>query len=611
MANYIPEDKVTEIKNSADIVDIISEVVLLKRAGKNYLGLCPFHSEKDPSFTVSPEKQIFYCFGCTVGGNVFSFLMKYQNISFPDAARMLARQYGIEIPMKKMSPHQKMQISERENLLDINKKAMEFFRQGLFDNKSGKQARTYLKRRGIKEDIIKNFCLGYTPEGWDNIIHFFSKKNISLSLVEKAGLIVSRKNKDGFYDRFRGRVIFPIFDNNMQVVGFGGRVLDDSMPKYLNSPETPVYNKRRSLYGIHKAKIKCRESDTIYIVEGYFDLLALHQHGIENAVAILGTALSTQHIQLLKGYASRVILVYDSDDAGLKAASRSVEIFMDAEVDAHVLVLPEGYDPDSYLFEFGLESFLDASGSVMSVMQFLISSAIKKHGLSIEGKIRVISEMKGPLASINDKVARSLYIKELAERLNIDETAILEKVREISDRNMGKVKNAKWSNSRIAFDYRKSDKKIQKKTIQDKVVRLERQIIEMMLQYPQIFSEIENRNILVYFKDASLKSIGQMILTHMNSPNKQVSDIMNLFEDKEQRDMVASLAIGEDKWDYESCVVIINRFDSTRNQDEKELLKKIKMAEKNNDFELLEKLLSKRQKMAVLKEKKKMSLLKQ
>ena len=243
-----------------------------------------------------------------------------------------------------------------------------------------------------------------------------------------------------FYDRFRGRIIFPIFDTNMQVVGFGGRVLDDSMPKYLNSPETPVYNKRRSLYGIHKAKIKCRESDTIYIVEGYFDLLSLHQHGIENAVAILGTALSTQHIQLLKGYASRVILVYDSDDAGLKAASRSVEIFMDAEVDAHVLVLPEGYDPDSYLFEFGLESFLDASGSVMSVMQFLISSAIKKHGLSIEGKIRVISEMKGPLASINDKVARSLYIKELAERLNIDETAILEKVREISARNMGKAK---------------------------------------------------------------------------------------------------------------------------------------------------------------------------
>ena len=610
MAIYIPEDKVSEIKNTADIVEVISEVVLLKKTGKNHLGLCPFHSEKTPSFTVSPDKQIFYCFGCTTGGNVFSFLMKHHGISFPEAASILARRYGIDIPSQTMSPERKRRISVRESLFAVNRKAGDFFHQELLSGTAGKQAMEYLEKRGISKETIERFKLGYAPEGWDNLINFFSKKRMSHDLVEKSGLIVSRKNKSGFYDRFRDRIIFPIFDLSMQVIGFGGRIMDDSMPKYINSPETPIYNKSRSLYGLHLAKLKCRESESAYLVEGYFDLLALQQHGIQNSVATLGTSLTPEHIQILRGFvgkAGKVVLVFDSDDAGIKAVQRSIGIFMKAEVDARIIVLPTGYDPDSYLFEFGYESFLNAASKAQAIMPFLIDCAVKKHGLAIEGKIRVISELKRPLASINDNVARSLYIKELAERVGIDEAVVLEKIREISVRNKGDTKRSKWLNDGVGHGSRKTGgpNRVKGKAIHSKWIRLERQIIAMMLQFPQILAEISERNILDLFENNALKSIGKSILKHKDSSGIQVSDIMNLIKDKEQKSMVASLAIGDDVWNYERCIGIIARFESTRRQSEKTLIEKIKAAEQEKDLESLTKLLNKKQKMAVLSEKKK------
>jgi DNA primase len=594
LAVYIPEDKVLEIKNAADIVEVVSDVVYLKKAGKNFVGLCPFHSEKTPSFTVSPQKQIFYCFGCATGGNIFSFIMKHDGILFPDAALMLARRYGIHIPTRTLSPEQKRRINERESMLSVNRQAMEFYSQELLGSPSGKRAMTYLKKRGLSREIIDTFRLGYAQEGWDHLLNFFSKKGIPPTTVEKSGLIVQRKNQDGFYDRFRGRIIFPIFESNMHVIGFGGRVLDDSMPKYLNSPETRLYNKSRSLYGLHLAKLKGRQSEAVYIVEGYFDLLALHQHGIQNSVATLGTSITAGHVQILRGFIGKngkIILVFDSDDAGIKAAQRSIEVFDKGYIDAQILVLPEGYDPDSYLFEFGVDSFLDLVSQAQGVIPFLMNSAVKKHGLSNEGKIRVISEMKGPLASINDKVARSLYIKGLAECVNIDESAVLERVRKITARNgapfkdQGKVLKSKWD-------------------------RMERQIITMMHEFPQILSEIAERGILDLFEDNDLKSIGQLILKNKDRSEIRVSDLIDLTENKAQKNLLSSLAIGEDVWNHEACLGIITRFESIRNKNKNLLMEKIKEAEARNDTELLLKLLNKKQKMAVLAEKKKMALLK-
>ncbi|MEA3427886.1 MAG: DNA primase [Thermodesulfobacteriota bacterium] len=581
MAVYIPEEKINDIKNAADIVDIISETVVLKKSGKNFLGLCPFHSEKTPSFTVSPDKQIFYCFGCSAGGNVFSFLMKQEGLSFPEAARMLARRYGIEIPVRTMSLEQKRRISERESVLAINRQAMDFFRLALLENAAGKKAMEYLLKRGISREIIDDFKLGYAPEAWDNLAIYFSKKKQSDWLVEKSGLIIPRKGKSGFYDRFRSRIIFPIFDVSMQVIGFGGRVLDDSLPKYLNSPETPVYNKSRSLYGLHIAKGKCRESKTVFIVEGYFDLLALHQHGIQNSVATLGTSLTPAHVQILRGFigkSGRVVLVYDSDIAGIKAAQRSIEVFDKGYVGAHIVVLPDGHDPDSYLLEFGAEPFIKLAAESKGVISFLIDCAVKKHGLLTEGKIHIISDMKVPLAAINDNVVRSLYVKELAERIDIDETAVLEKVRE-------------------APAGRRSDiaKPVANHVLQNNGNRLERRIIAMMLQFPEVLSEVDNRGLLNLFEDNILKSIGQVILKRKDRSGEMASELMTAIDDKDKRGIIASLAIGDDLWDRDGCLKLIAQFESSRYRNERKLLREIKDAEERNDYELALRLLKKKQ----------------
>ncbi|HUT42878.1 MAG TPA: toprim domain-containing protein, partial [Desulfobacterales bacterium] len=431
----------------------------------------------------------------------------------------------------------------------------------------------------------------------------------------KAGLIVKREKKDGFYDRFRNRIIFPIFNANINVIGFGGRVLTDDLPKYLNSPETPIYNKSSSLYGLHRARQKCRETETVYIVEGYFDLLALHQNGIQNSVATLGTSITTDHVHILRnviGKDGHVVLVFDSDDAGMKAALRSLGIFMNAEVDANIMRLPSGHDPDSYLFEFGYESFFDIAKSAKSLISFLIDTLIEKYGLTVEGKIRVISEMRETLASIDDSVARSLYIKELAERVGIEETAVLEKVRELSFRNRSSTKRDTFSNNDFARNHRNNgfQKADKRKSFHGKWARLEQQIVSMMLQFPPVLSEIGERGILDLFEDNRLKAIGYLILEHQDFSDINIVDFINLIEDNKQRGIIASMAFEENKWDYDGCLNILNRFESIRNKKENTLIKKIKEAEENDDLELLSKLLSKKQKMAVLSEKKKMALLK-
>lgn len=605
MANHIPEDKISEIKNTADIVDIISEVVFLKKAGRNYVGLCPFHSEKTPSFTVNPEKQIYHCFGCSEGGNVFSFLMKYEGLSFPEAVRTIGKRYGIGIPIKTLTPDQQKRIGEREHLFKINHDAMLFFHKRLLESSSGKQAMKYLKDRGLNKNTIDKFYIGYAPKGWENIVKYFAEKKIPLKLVKKSGLIEPKKNNNGFYDRFRNRIIFPIFDLSKQVIGFGGRVMDDSMPKYLNSPETIIYNKRRSLYGIDRAKKKCREKNTVYVVEGYFDALALHLNGIENSVATLGTALTREHVRMLKGFAGRVVMVYDSDEAGINAVTRSIGLFTQTGVEARIIVLPEGFDPDSYLLKYGVESFMNAASESKTTMAFLMNSAIKKHGLSIEGKVRVVSDMKGSLAVIKDDVERSLYIKELSERIGVDEMAVLEMVKKVS------LQNKNVHNPATAYGAAKYHtlNKENSSVFLGKWIKLERQIISMMLQFPQIITEVKKRGIIDLIEDETLKSIGKILLLKEGMSKEHISDIIGLIKDDKQRNMAASLAIGEDLWAQKSCYNIIARFESVRNTRTKTLLNKIKEAEKENDLNRLTELLNEKQKIAILNKNHKMTII--
>ncbi|OQX10471.1 MAG: DNA primase [Desulfobacteraceae bacterium IS3] len=574
----IPKHKITDIQNAADIAEIISESVLLKKAGKDYTGLCPFHSEKTPSFTVFPEKQIYYCFGCGAGGNVFNFLMKHEGCSFPEVVTRLAERYGIEITRHAASSEEERQMQERESLLSVNKTAAEFFQNILRSSDKNGKALAYINQRGITKETAEAFSLGYAPEGWQHLTNFFSAKKIPAALAEKAGLIAPNKSRTGYYDRFRDRIIFPIRDIRGQVIAFGGRVLDDSVPKYLNSPETPLFNKSRSLYGIDRARKKCRETGAVYVTEGYVDVIALHQHGFENAVATLGTALTPEHVRVLKGQAEKIILVYDSDDAGIRAAKRSVGIFREKQADAYILVLPSGYDPDSFLFHFGAEAFAKAAAKAakkdLSLISFLTECAVKQHDpATVEGKIRIISEMKEPLLSVPEGAERSSYVQSLAERTGIDERIILEKIYEHGG-------PPPFSDTSLSEELRLS-------ATMTTGNRKEQKIIAMMLQFPEVRDDIRERNTLEFFENNTLKSIGLLILSHPESASARVSDILGSAEDAEQRDSIVSLASQDNEWDDKGWRNLIEEIElDVIHRNNNMLRSQVEAAQEKNDHEL-------------------------
>ena len=577
---HIPEEKISEVLNASDIVDVISESVILKKAGTNYFGLCPFHSEKTPSFSVNPGKQIFHCFGCSAGGNALSYLMKYHGISFPEAVKMAARKYNIEIENAALNPLVKKEFEIKEGLFRINQTVMGYYHDFLKESPKAEAARAYLKKRGSSEEIIQEFKLGYSPEGWDTIVNLFRKHKVSNKNAVQSGLVLERKQKDGFYDRFRNRIIFPIFDINMQVAGFGGRVMDDGMPKYLNSPETPVYFKSRILYGLHAAKQFCRQEGFVYIVEGYFDFLSLYQHGIKNTVASLGTALTSDHVRMLKGYAARMVLVFDSDTAGISAAKRSIKVFLQEGVDIRILVLPNGNDPDSYVVQNGRDAFVELALNAKTVMQFLLQVSIDTHGSSVEGRIKILEDMKQHLILIQDSALRSLYVKELAETLHIDEKAVLEKVREYYlDNSVSTLNRFKENENLLESDGR------------------EEQIISMMLNHPETIPLIKHTDITQYFYSEKLKYIANKIINVDSENNNFISSVMTRMENINDQELLASYVVKyffPEEDIHGAALSLINRIIRIRIKQENTLTNKIRSAEKDCDSELME-LLKKRQ----------------
>ncbi len=575
---YIPEEKIAQILNTSDIVDIISQSVILKKSGSNFFGLCPFHSEKTPSFSVNINKQIYYCFGCGAGGNVLNFLKRYHGISFPEAAKMLARKQNITIETKEIDPAKRKQLQLKESLFRLNKTIMEYFNRQLKNSDNGKTAVRYLNQRKISKEIINEFHLGFSHDSWDSVVKEFKKLKISQSVAAQSGLILERKQNNGYYDRFRNRIMFPIFDINMQVAGFGGRVMDDSMPKYMNSPETFVYSKSRILYGLHAAKQFCRQEGFIYIVEGYFDFLSLYQHGIKNCVASLGTALTHEHVRILKGYASKMILVFDSDAAGISAAHRSIKIFMKEGVDIRILVLPGESDPDSYVMEHGQKAFNVLALNAKTIMQFLLQVSIDTHGSSVEGRIKILNDMKPYLITIKDAALRSLYIKELAETLNIDENAVLEKVRE-------QYLHTQQSTSKpYLFDDKKDEVRLESD-------RREEQMISMVLNFPEIIDTINKTGVLEYFYSERLKFIGQKIISIVTEKKAFISNVMAKMQNSEDQKLIASLSMDDSFVDEDiqkTAMSLISRIIRVRKKEENTLTNKIMSAEKGCGSELME-----------------------
>ena len=407
-----------EIKRTVDIVELIGQFVQLKRSGQSYMGLCPFHSEKAPSFTVSHSKQMFHCFGCKKGGDLFAFWMEYHRVSFPQALKDLAEKYHVSLPERDPGTS-----GIKEAILRANEAAADFFHYTLTKSGKGKAGRDYLQQRGIPGAIIDEFKLGYAPEEWDGLAKALREKKIHPETALKAGLLIPRKT-EGHYDRFRKRVMFPIFDMRSQIVGFGGRVLDQSLPKYLNTPETPVFQKGELLYGLHVAFSKIRETGRVVIVEGYTDVLALIKHGFRGAVATLGTALTRDHIRKLKGYAREAVVLFDSDAAGTAAAVKSLSFFLDENMPAKVMSLPEGEDPDSFVNKNGLAAFQALLERSVPMFDFFIDRKMADGGKEIEHRVKVLEDVFPVLAELKSQVQRALYVKRLSEKLQVTEKAL-------------------------------------------------------------------------------------------------------------------------------------------------------------------------------------------
>ncbi|MGL5149627.1 MAG: DNA primase [Clostridium sp.] len=415
----VSEEIIERIKNENDIVDIISESVRLKRAGRNYSGLCPFHNEKSPSFSVSQDKQIYKCFGCGEAGNVITFVMKQKNMNFPEALKLLAERANIPIEMG--SGENKFVNDRKEKIYQANIEAGRYFFKNLVNNKV---PREYFLNRGIKEQTIKKFGLGFALDGWNGLLNHLRKMGFKDDLLEEAGLVLTSQKTNNKYDRFRNRVMFPVFDVKGRVIGFGGRVLDDSKPKYLNSPETPVFHKGTNLYGLNFAIKSNLEERYFIIVEGYMDLITLNQYGITNVVASLGTALTINQARLMKRYADKVIISYDADFAGQTATMRGLEILRGAGLDVRVLSIPQGKDPDEFVRSNGREAFLKLISSATPLINYRLKRA--EDGINLKDERQLIEYGKRVtevLADLNP-VEKDVYIKRISEDTGLREQSI-------------------------------------------------------------------------------------------------------------------------------------------------------------------------------------------
>ena len=441
MVYRISEEKINEVRNASDIVDIVSAYLTLKKSGKNYFGLCPFHTEKTPSFSVNPALQIFHCFGCNAGGNVFTFIMKMDAINFPTAVRRLAQRAGIHIPEEHIDEEM---AKTKESLYFANRLAAEFYYRNLTGAELGTSAKKYLHDRGLDLGKLGKFGLGYAPPAWDGLIVYAASKAVKAETLHKAGLVIPRQEKGGYYDRFRNRIMFPVFDVMGRIVGFGGRRLEkDSTAKYINSPETIIYKKSQILYGLYQAKESIRDKDTVILVEGYTDLLSLFQHSVSNVVATSGTAFTEEQAALVRRYTTNIIILFDADSAGVSAAVRSADILISRGLDVRVSRLPKGDDPDSFIRKRGAEKLNALVASPETLVNFKITS-LKRAGFfkTPEKKARAIRTVLDSIAKIPDEIKRNLVAQEAAEIMEIDQRLLLgelEKIRRQPKRDYSEI----------------------------------------------------------------------------------------------------------------------------------------------------------------------------
>lgn len=433
----IADDIINQIKDRVDIADIVSHHVSLIKAGQNLKGLCPFHHEKTPSFTVSPSRQIFHCFGCGAGGNVFTFLTRLTGTSFPEVVRDLGRKVGIDVGETVSRPQHAGQADKVEQ---INQAAAAWFRRNLTAD-VGKVAREYLQARGILPATVDRFGLGAAPAEWDGLFKALVKQGVGPRDLATAGLVVLRDNGSGYYDRFRSRVMFTITDLRRRVVGFGGRVLDEGVPKYLNSPDTPLFKKGQTLFAFDQARDAIARVKTVIVVEGYFDAITLHQAGLSHTVATLGTALTPEHVQALRRFASNIVLLFDPDAAGVRAALRGLDLFVNSGLGVKVVTLPAGHDPDTYIREYGVEGFAGLEAAAPSLLDYALDQSLRQAvAASLETRIRCVDDILRILQKSAHPIEREERIRLVAERLGISQQRLIERYPALLGKTAGSLR---------------------------------------------------------------------------------------------------------------------------------------------------------------------------
>ena len=545
MARY-SDEIIEEVRQNCDIVDIVSQYVQLKRSGRNYFGLCPFHNEKSPSFSVSPDKQIFHCFGCGVGGNVFTFLMKIEGISFVEAVQTLAERANIQLP-EIMNNQDSTKEELKAKVYKVNEFAAEFYHQNLYKPQA-KMAQEYVKLRKLSNETLKSFKIGFSGK-FDELYNELKKQGFEEREILESGLV--NKNENGKYiDRYRNRLMFPICDVRGKVIAFGGRVLDDSKPKYINSPENVEYSKGRHLFGLNVAK-KYDIKKRLLIVEGYMDVISLHQRGIHNVVASLGTALTQQQGYLLRNNTEQIILSYDSDEAGQAAKVRAMEILMNMGCDIRVLQMEGAKDPDEYVIKYGNARFTNLVDKAISVIEFKVK--ILKQNLNLENvndKIKFLNETAKIISKIESSIEREIYIEKIAKEYDISKEAIYAEVNKLIYSNLNNEKNT--PKPKIMHAEKTETKK---RKISDALLKRENTILSILLTGNQNYYSIIKQNLSQDdFKDEINNKIAKKLYEEFEKGNSNINSILNNLTDEEQNRITEIMAIDYEIQDIEKAI---------------------------------------------------------
>lgn len=528
---WYSEEQIEEVRSRSDIVSVIGRYVRLKRAGSGYTGLCPFHNEKTPSFYVNPARQMYKCFGCGVGGNVLTFVMEYENLTFPEAMEMLAQEAGIELPKQEMTAQQKQQESLRQTLLEINKKAARYY-FALLKSPRGKPGYDYLTGRGLSDETILHFGLGYAGQGGGELYQYMKKEGYSDSVLKETGLF--KMDERGAYDKFWNRVMFPIMDANNRVIGFGGRVMGDAKPKYLNSPETKIFDKSRNLFGLNYAK-RGKRSNMI-LCEGYMDVIALHQAGFTNAVASLGTAFTEQQANLIRRYTDEVLLTYDSDGAGIKAAMRAIPMLRRAGITGKVIHMEPYKDPDEFIKNLGAEEFEKRMEEAQNSFFFEIEVIKKNYSMSDpEQKTKFVHETARKLLVFEDKIQRDNYLEAVAARYNIK----TEDLRQLVVR----YGNQMPSGYQEVMEERQQERirKGKKKETREGISYSYRLLLSWLIEEPKLFVQIREWVKPEDFEEGLYRTVAKELYDQLDRGDLEPARIIGHFEEVEDQNKVASM----------------------------------------------------------------------